>query len=93
MIKKDFTYIPRDGGRNRSRLDFFLISDTLLGICNNCYISPSLNIALFDHKSVMLSFLSKKRLSNHFINPSIFNHPRFNAVVATSAAETYLLHA
>jgi exonuclease III len=58
--KKDFTYIPRDGGRNRSRLDFFLISDILLGICNSCNISPSLNIALFDHKSVMLSFLSKK---------------------------------
>jgi exonuclease III len=91
--KKDFTYIPRDGGRNRSRLDFFLISDFLLGICNSCNISPSLNISLFDHKSVTLSFLSKKRLSNHFINPSIFNHPRFSAVVATSAAETYLLHA
>jgi exonuclease III len=33
--KKDFTYVPRSGGQNRSRLDFFLISDRLLSICNN----------------------------------------------------------
>jgi hypothetical protein len=30
---------------------------------------------------------------NHFINPVIFSHPRFGAVVATTAAETYLQHA
>jgi exonuclease III len=40
--KQEFTYIPRSGTRNRSRLDFFIISDRLLSVCNQCAISPSL---------------------------------------------------
>jgi exonuclease III len=40
--KKEFTFVPRAGTCNRSRLDFFLISDKLLTICNQCSISASL---------------------------------------------------
>jgi hypothetical protein len=91
--KKDFTYVPRSGGRNRSRIDFFLISDRLLSICNKCYISPSLNTELFDHKSIFLNFNVSYKPKNHYINPTIFNHPRFQAVVATAVVESYLQHA
>jgi hypothetical protein len=91
--KKDFTYVPRDGGKNRSRIDFFLISDFLLSISNKCYISPSVNTLLFDHKSIFLSFDVSKTRPNHYINPTIFKHPRFEAVVATAVVETYLQHA
>jgi exonuclease III len=30
--KKEYTYVPRDGGKNRSRIDFFKISDCLLSL-------------------------------------------------------------
>jgi exonuclease III len=91
--KRDFTYVPRTGKSNRSRIDFFIISDTLLSICNSCDISPSLNTSLFDHKSVNLFFRKEKRPGKVFIDNLIFSHPRFNAVVATAATETYLQHA
>jgi exonuclease III len=91
--KKEFTFVPRAGTCNRSRLDFFLISDKLLTICNQCSISASLQSDLFDHKSINLSFCKKKIISKHNINPSILNHCRFEAVVAVAATETYLHHA
>jgi exonuclease III len=59
--KKEFTFIPKAGTSNRSRLDFFLISDRLLTICNQCFISASLQSELFDHKSINLTFQSKKK--------------------------------
>jgi hypothetical protein len=91
--RRDYTYVPRAGTRNRSRIDFFLIQDNLLRLCNSCYISHSLESELFDHKSISLSFAVKIKNKNHFINPVIFGHCRFNAIVATAAAETYLQHA
>jgi hypothetical protein len=48
---------------------------------------------MFDHKSVKLDFSTKNCPSRHFINPSIFSHPRFDAVVAVATVETYLHHA
>jgi hypothetical protein len=91
--KKEFTFVPRAGTNNRSRLDFFLISDKLLSICNKCSISDSLQTELFDHKSINLAFCRKKNISKHNINPSILNHRRFEAVVAVAVTETYLHHA
>jgi exonuclease III len=91
--KRDYTYIPNTGNRNRSRLDFFLISDRLLSICNMCNISQALSSEIFDHKSISMHFVAKKSLNFHFINPTIFKHPRFEAVVATASAETFLQHA
>jgi hypothetical protein len=35
----------------------------------------------------------QKNKKKHFINPSIFNHSRFRAVVATAAVETFLQQA
>jgi hypothetical protein len=40
-----------------------------------------------------MSFSSNRKPSNHYINPSIFTHCRFQAIVATAVAETYLHHA
>jgi hypothetical protein len=90
---RDFTYVPRDGGKNRSRIDFFLVSDMLLRICNKCTISPSLNTSLFDHKSITLTFNVSNKPKQHYINPIIFKHPRFEAVVTAAVLETYLQHA
>jgi exonuclease III len=85
--KIDFSFVPRTGSRNRSRIDFFLISDILLSICSKCNISPSLDTELFDHKHINLEFNSTKRQTRHFIKPFIFNHPCFSAVVDIAVAE------
>jgi hypothetical protein len=90
---RDFTFVPRAGTKNRSRLDFFLVSESLLTICNKCTISSSLDTILFDHKSIKLSFGTSAKCTKHFINPCIFSHPRFKPIVATAAVETYLQHA
>jgi exonuclease III len=91
--KKEFSFVPKTGKKNRSRIDFFLISDRLLHLCNKCYISDALITDLFDHKSIFLSFNVTLKPKKHFVNSAIFNHPRFEAVVSTSVIETYLHHA
>jgi exonuclease III len=54
---KEFTYIPYAvEATNRSRLDFFLISERILPLCVNCRIPNNLSSLLFDHKSVTLIF-------------------------------------
>jgi len=59
--KKDFTYTPRAVGQNnRSRIDFFIISRSLVPHVTSCENSPSLHCRLFDHKAVFLSFIPKK---------------------------------
>jgi hypothetical protein len=65
-----------------------MVSDSLIPLVNLCKISPSLDTVLFDHKSIHLSF---QKPSKNFIDPIIFKHERFEAVVAV--AETYLQHA
>jgi hypothetical protein len=92
-FQKDFTYIPRTGKKNRSRIDFFLISDTLLSLVHSCEISPSLETSLFDHKYIKLSFQNRPKCLKNFIDPKIFKHERFEAVLVTAVAESYLQHA
>jgi exonuclease III len=91
---RDYTYVPRSGSLNRSRIDFFIISDSLLNMVEDCSIKPGLLTKLFDHKSVMLSFFREnKNIVRHRINPSVLAHPRFEAVLACAVAETHLQHA
>jgi hypothetical protein len=90
---RDYTFIPRSGKNNRSRLDFFLISDKLLFMVNSCSISLALDTTLFDHKSIFLSLRKPLKSLKNYINPKIFSHPRFESVVACAVTETYLHHA
>ncbi len=48
--KRDFTFIPNIlNNRNRSRLDFFLISEDLIPDCKNATIPHALSSKLLDH--------------------------------------------
>jgi exonuclease III len=94
--KVDFTYIPRDKQKkNRSRLDFFLVSALLLPYCHESYIKPMLQNSLFDHKAVGVVFKDRNvftgpkkfMIKNSLLNIDILS-PRIELVVA----ETYLLH-
>ena len=92
--RKDFSYTPRSAlQKNRSRLDFFLISDCLLPFATDCYICPSLQNYLFDHKAVTLSFLPKESKNK---KPSIANYilndPLSEFVSSLAAIECYIHH-
>ncbi len=58
--RRDFTYFPHGARKNRSRIDFFLISESLLSSCRSCNISPWLSTSLFNHKSVTIDFSKEK---------------------------------
>jgi exonuclease III len=51
---RDYTYIPRSGKKNRSRLDFFLIKSSSLQSLRSCHIFDSITNSLFDHKPIFL---------------------------------------
>jgi exonuclease III len=58
--KKDFTYVPSVvNNHNRSRIDFFMITVTLIPYVKNCSISVGLLTTHFDHKCIFLNFKKK----------------------------------
>ncbi len=60
----DFTYTPFGLMRsNRSRIDFFMVSNNLIPMLDECTISPTVTTSLFDHKCIGLyvkKYASKK---------------------------------
>jgi exonuclease III len=53
----EFTFLPRIRNKNnRSRIDFFIVSNSLLPDIASCEIATNLQNKLFDHKAVFLSF-------------------------------------
>jgi exonuclease III len=69
--RRDFSYIPRKAGRiNKSRLDFFIVSNSIVDKVTECSISVHLQNKLFDHKVVYLSFCKKKNSKKFKNKPS-----------------------
>ena len=55
--RKDFTFIPKCKDQsNRSRIDFILLSESIVNFSHNCDIAPSVPNSLFDHKSTFVNF-------------------------------------
>jgi exonuclease III len=51
--RREYTYCPRAVGKpNKSRLDFFIVSQGLSPFISKCQISRSLQNKLFDHKAI-----------------------------------------
>jgi exonuclease III len=90
--KRDYWYTPfGDTRKNRSRLDFFLISNSLIPALELCSISPSVLCAQFDHKNISLAInckpnltAKKKKLTNCFLNSRYLG-----LSVTTAAIEAY----
>jgi len=91
---REFTFTPRRiQDRNRSRLDFFLISHSLIDSLSSCEINPSLTTTLFDHKPIKLFFSCPAFNVNPSINRTILIHPRIDDVILAATMDTYIAHA
>jgi exonuclease III len=62
--KVEFSYAPRcEALSNKSRINYFLISNALLNNVSSCEINDGLQNRLFDHKAVTLSLNKAKKKS------------------------------
>jgi hypothetical protein len=90
---QEYTYVPcAIDAVNRSRLDFFLISNGLIEQCVNCRIPHSLNSLLFDHKQVFLHFKRNNPYKKQMLNDVILKDIDINRVVNMTAIECYINH-
>jgi exonuclease III len=63
--RREYTYIPFGNVRlNRSRLDFFIITNNMLEMVSDCVIDSSLKFKLFDHKCVTLNIFKRPNISS-----------------------------
>ena len=90
--RKDFTFIPKCKQQiNRSRIDFILVSDSLIKFSHECDISVSTPNSLFDHKSVYVNFFFKRLPAQRTaISASILKDPIVEFLVKISAIEYHL---
>ena len=90
---RDFTFRPRTGRLNRSRLDFFLISNNLIDCLSTCDIKLALCTELFDHKSVTLHLNKPDFKPNRSINLATLTHPRIRETIMAATVDCYITHA
>ena len=92
--KIEFTFAPWGNTRtNRSRLDFFVISNNIIPLVSDCKIKPSAQSRLFDHKAVILDFTVSKPVSSRpNITNKILNDPDIDKVVELATLECYCIN-
>jgi uncharacterized protein YbcI len=94
-VRKDYTYIPNAAeNRNRSRIDFFLTSNSLLTSIVTADISTSKLSKLFDHKPVTLcTGKGRKRFDPNKIKDSIIENAVVKLIVKLTVKENYINNA
>jgi len=90
---RDYTFTPMGENQiNRSRLDFFLISNVLSEFVINVVIPHSLSSLAFDHKPVSLLFRKTPNNFNHFVKDNYILQEEFGAGVHIAVIECYIIH-
>ena len=73
--KLEFSYIPYDKTKkNRSRIDHFLVSPSLINVFNKCYYIDS-KISNFDHKAVVIESKKLNVCKPKKIDPTLLDIP------------------
>jgi exonuclease III len=87
-----YSYAPWGNSReNRSRIDFFLISEKIVQQVEECQIKPSVQSKLFDHKAIVLNFNKKGNIIGRpTISNRILRDPDVEIVVKLAAYECYI---
>jgi len=94
--KNEYSYIPRNTLlKNRSRIDFFLVSERISEHIQTCEIDNTLLSKAFDHRAISLSFVPppKKAKFNHRVDFDTINNPDTLLVVQTALIEAYKMNA
>ena len=92
-IRREYTFIPSAIGMlNRSRLDFFVISEGIVNKISNCTIPHSLTSTVFDHKPIFMSTNSKKFPNKQQINDVILDDPDLLYHIKISVFDSYIYH-
>jgi hypothetical protein len=90
---REYTYIPfAAGAMNRSRLDFFLISDSICDVLIDCKIPHSLTSSLFDHKQVTVVLKRHNPYKKQTVNDAILTDPDLVEIVNIASLECYINH-
>jgi exonuclease III len=78
---RDYTYIPSGVLRtNRSRIDFFLLSDTIFENVQKCEIAQSFCRKSFDHKNIVLCFKKSKKKVGSVLTMLLLKTPSWNVL-------------
>jgi hypothetical protein len=90
---REFTYIPNAAANiNRSRIDFFLISEGLAVQKFNAGVSNRLVSKSFDHKLITLEFgIVMPKIFNK-IDDGLINNVETDITVRSTVFESYLVH-
>jgi exonuclease III len=90
----EYTYIPSAvNKKNLSRIDFFIVSQSILEEIKHCSIKPTTQNKLFDHKAVSLDLRRKdKIISIPSVARFILEDPELEILIALTVIEYYVLH-
>jgi exonuclease III len=90
----DFTYSPFGHVRNnRSRIDFFLVTNNLIPMLDECTISNTVTTSLFNHKCISLYIKKKSQQKNRVpkLTNTFLNSKYLDLSVTTAAIEANVL--
>jgi hypothetical protein len=93
-FRQEFTYKPSDPSKkNRSRLDFFIVTNNLIERINKCYVSPTVQNKMFDHRAIHICLRPKPTTVRvPTISRELLKDPDIDLVVRISVCETYIIH-
>jgi exonuclease III len=90
---QEYTYVPFAADAiHRSRLDFFIMSESLVEQCVDCRIPHSLNSLLSDHKQVTLCFKRDNPYKKQTINDVVLTDSDLDDIVKITTLECYINH-
>jgi hypothetical protein len=80
--QRDYTYIPSGVLRtNRSRIDYFLITEDLFENVSKCEIAQSFCKKSFDHKNITLSFKKEKKRGRKCLNNRLLENSLLDCAI------------
>jgi hypothetical protein len=92
--KREFTFVPNiAGNQNRSRIDFFLVSENILTDCKSVTIPHHLASKMFDHKYVQLNFHHFHNRNTQKIKDCILKDLLLPKVIKAQTFDCYNNHA
>jgi hypothetical protein len=93
-FRREFSYFSKDvTKKNRSRIDFFLVSNSLLSKVNKSFIQPHMQNKMFDHRAIIISFKDPpKVIKQPTVSRDLLRDPDIELHVSLAVADTYLIH-